>query len=125
MDRGLHVLKALINVGVVFLLSQDEASDLKLRLASLVKQTVELHERRSALYQSYEDAINKFKSSKDASAFKNAQKRIDADHKQLTQQVTALHLKLKTEGSDSAEKVRLPVPSCLLLAKISMIDNLS
>lgn len=99
-------ISIIIYVRLDFSITKDEASDLKLRLASLVKQTVELHERRSALYQSYEDAINKYKSSKDASAFKNAQKRIDADHKQLSLQVAALHLKLKTEGSDSAEKVQ-------------------
>ena len=84
---------------------QDEASESRMRMASLIEQAQAAHDRRSALYQSYEDAINKFKSSKDATTFKANQKKIDADHKQLTAQITGLQLKLKTEGADASEKV--------------------
>jgi len=78
-----------------------------MRTASLIEQAQGLHDRRSALYQSYEDAINKFKSNKDLSAFTTNRKKIDADHKLLTSQVTALQPLLKAENSDAAEKVRI------------------
>ena len=68
-----------------------------------------LHDRRSALYQTYEDAINKFKSGKDLAGFSAMRKKADADHKQLTAQVAALQAQLKAEGSDAAEKVRRAV----------------
>ncbi|ESO08246.1 hypothetical protein HELRODRAFT_169987 [Helobdella robusta] len=98
-------LTVIVYVRLDFSITKDEASELKLRMASLVKQTVDSHERRSSLYQSYEDAINKYKASKEAGTFKNNQKKIDGDHKQLTQQIAAFQLKLKAEGSDAAEKV--------------------
>ena len=76
-----------------------------MRVASLIEQVQAIQDRRSALYQSYEDAVNKYKSSKDTTSFVANRKKIDADHKQLSQQISALQNKLKTEGSDVADKV--------------------
>ena len=76
-----------------------------MRVASLTEQAQTAHDRRSALYQSYEDAINKFKASKDLATFTSNRKKIDADHKQLSQQISNLQSKLKAEGADAAEKV--------------------
>lgn len=48
---------------------QDEASESRMRVAGLIEQIQGVQDRRSALYQSYDDAINKFKSSKEQSSF--------------------------------------------------------
>ena len=88
---------------------QDEASESRMRVAGLLEQVQSVQDRRSALYQSYEDTINKYKSSKDGQGFGSNRKKIDTDHKALTQQISGLLNKLKQEGSDSAEKVKLPV----------------
>ena len=77
-----------------------------MRIASLVEQAQAAHDRRSALYQSYEDAINKYKASKDMVTFTANRKKIDADHRALTSQIAGLQAKLKAEGSDAADKVR-------------------
>lgn len=74
-------------------------------MASLVEQVLNTQVRRSALYQSYDDAVNKFKASKDSTSFVAQRKKIDTDHKQLTQQIATVLAKLKTEGSDAADKV--------------------
>lgn len=100
-------LAIIVYVRLDFAIAKDEASESRLRVASLVEQVQAVQDRRSALYQSYEDAINKFKSSKDATAFAANRKRIDADHRQLTAQITTLASKLKAEGADVVEKVSL------------------
>ena len=76
-----------------------------MRIAALIEEVQGVQDRRSALYQSYEDAVNKFKSNKNQNAFMTNRKKIDADHKQLTQQMATLLSKLKSENSDAADKV--------------------
>lgn len=95
----------IIYVRLDFSISKDEASESRMRVASLIEQTQAAHDRRSALYQSYEDAINKFKSSKDMATFTANRKKIDSDYKQLTNDIGNLQAKLKGESSDASEKV--------------------
>lgn len=76
-----------------------------MRVASLVEEVQSAQDKRSALYQSYDDAVNKYKSTKDNSSFVAGRKKIDADYKQLTQQIQSLQAQLKTEGSDVNDKV--------------------
>jgi len=76
-----------------------------MRVASLVEQAQAAHDRRSALYQSYEDAVNKYKSTKDLTMFSANRKKIDTDHKTLSQQIGTIQSKLKAEGADAADKV--------------------
>jgi len=76
-----------------------------MRVASLVEQAQAAHDRRSALYQSYEDAVNKYKSTKDLTLFGTNRKKIDGDHKTLSQQIGNIQSKLKAEGSDASDKV--------------------
>ncbi len=45
-------------------LFQDEASESRMRVMSLIESVQGLQDRRSACYQSYDDAINKYKASK-------------------------------------------------------------
>jgi len=95
----------IVYVRLDFSISKDEASESRMRVASLVEQAQAAHDRRSALYQSYEDAVNKFKSTKDGSTLTANRKKIDADHKALTQQIGMLLAKLKAEGSEAADKL--------------------
>jgi len=76
-----------------------------MRVASLVEQAQAAHDRRSALYQSYEDAINKYKATKDPALFSSNRKKIDTDHKTLSQQIGNIQSKLKAEGADASDKV--------------------
>ena len=76
-----------------------------MRVASLVEEVQSTQDKRSALYQSYDDAINRFKTSKDTNAFQQARKKVDGDYKQLTAQVSSLQQQLKSEQSDLSEKV--------------------
>lgn len=95
----------IVYVRMDFSITKDEASESRMRVASLIEQVQTIQDRRSALYQSYEDAVNKYKTSKDSPSFVANRKKIDADHKQLSQQITALQNKLKSEGAEVSEKV--------------------
>lgn len=76
-----------------------------MRISSLLEEVQSTQDKRSALYQSYDDAIDKFKAGKDSTSFVAQRKKIDADYKHLTQQIQTLLGQLKTEGSEMAEKV--------------------
>lgn len=95
----------IIYVRLDFAITKDEAKESRLRVSNLVDEVQNAHDRRSALYQSYDDAINKFKASKDSTAFVANRKKIEADYKTLTNQIQSLQAQLKLEGSDAAEKV--------------------
>lgn len=98
-------LIVIIYVRLDFAITKDEAKESRMRVLSLVNEVINAHDRRSALYQLYDDAVNKFKSSKDLTAFQTNRKKNDSDYKQLSQQIQNLQSQLKTEGSDAAEKV--------------------
>jgi oligosaccharyltransferase complex subunit alpha (ribophorin I) len=98
-------LVVIIYVRLDFSITKDEATESRLRVAGLIEQIQGQQDRRSALYQSYDDAINKYKSSKDSTGFVAKRKAIDGDYKTLTAQIQGLLSKLKSEGSDAAEKV--------------------
>merc|ERR1719228_1940316 len=98
-------LIVIIYVRLDFSITKDEAKESRMRVSSLIDDVQNIHVCRSALYQTYDDAINKFKSSKDLTAFQSSRKKIDVDYKQLSQQIQNLQAQLKTEGSESAEKV--------------------
>lgn len=98
-------LVVIIYVRLDFSITKDEAKESRLRVASMIEEVQSTQDRRSALYQSYDDAINKFKTTKDSAAFQASRKKVDADYKQLTTQIQTLYQQLKAEGADIAEKV--------------------
>lgn len=95
----------IIYVRLDFSITKDEAKESKMRVASFIEDVQSTQDKRSALYQSYDDAVDKLKGGKDQQAFVASRRKIDADYKQLTQHLQHLQGQLKTEGSDIAEKV--------------------
>ena len=84
---------------------QDEASESRMRAAGLVEEVLRLLDRRSGLYNVYMDAISKYKSSKDATSFANARKKLDADYRSIGNQISQLQSALAKEHSEAVEKV--------------------
>ncbi|XP_014669054.1 PREDICTED: dolichyl-diphosphooligosaccharide--protein glycosyltransferase subunit 1-like [Priapulus caudatus] len=95
----------IIWVRLDFSISKDAASESRMRVSSMLEQLQSVHDQRVAVYQAYDDTINKFKSSKDTAAFAANRKKNDAEYKQFTQTIADLHIKLKAEASDAADKV--------------------
>jgi len=88
-----------------FSVTKDEASESRLRVAGLIEDVQAAHDKRSALYQSYEDAVNKYKAGKDHPKLINDRKKIDNDHKVLSAHITTLQSKLRLDSVDGAEKI--------------------
>jgi hypothetical protein len=65
------------------------------------------HGNRCALYSSYDEAIGKFKQSKDATMLAASRKKVDGDHKRVTAEVAELVdvLKANAAPADVVEKV--------------------
>ncbi|XP_050412619.1 dolichyl-diphosphooligosaccharide--protein glycosyltransferase subunit 1 [Patella vulgata] len=98
-------LLVIIYVRLDFSITKDEAKESRLRVSSLINEVQDAQDKRSALYQSYDDAINKYKSSKDTTTFGNSRKKINNDYTALTKQINTIHAQLKTEGSEASERV--------------------
>ncbi|KAK6176821.1 hypothetical protein SNE40_015049 [Patella caerulea] len=98
-------LLVIIYVRLDFSITKDEAKESRLRVSSLINEVQDAQDKRSALYQSYDDAINKYKSSKDTISFGNSRKKINNDYAALTKQINTIQAQLKTEGSDASERV--------------------
>ena len=79
-----------------------------MRAACLIEEVQRLLDRQSGLYSVYSDAIHKYKSSKDATAFANARKKLDGDYRSIANQITQLQISLTKEQPEAAEKVRAP-----------------
>ena len=54
-------LFVIVYVRLDFSISRDEAAESKLKVASYIENVQSVLDRRSALYQAYDDAVNKYK----------------------------------------------------------------
>lgn len=77
-----------------------------MKVASITEQVLTLVNKRLGLYRHMDEVVNRYKQSRDTGALNSGRKTLEADHRTLTNDITALQAKLKAEGSDLAEKVR-------------------
>ena len=77
-----------------------------MRAACLIEEVQRLLDRQSGLYSVYADAIQKYKQSKDATAFANARKKLDGDYRAISNQISQVQASLSKEQPEAAEKVR-------------------
>lgn len=90
---------------IFVVLFQDAVQEARLRAAGLVEELLGLLEQRRRLYSSYDDAVNKFKSSKDSSTFTNARKKVDGDYRSICQKIAERQAALAKDQPDSTDKV--------------------
>jgi len=98
-------LLVIIYVRLDFAITKDEASECKMKVSGFCEQLQVHHDKRSTIYQRYEQAINNFKSNKDNSGFQAAQKKLLAEHKNETQAIADILTSLKQEAPEVADKV--------------------
>ncbi|VDQ09767.1 unnamed protein product [Trichobilharzia regenti] len=84
---------------------KDEKSELRLRAQTLVDEAQALLSRRSSLYQSYEDILLKYKGSKNSTQFTADRRKLETDHKSVTQQLLSVQNKMADLYTDGVEKV--------------------
>ncbi|CDW56914.1 dolichyl diphosphooligosaccharide protein [Trichuris trichiura] len=78
----------------------------QLKLDELTDSISELHDQRTVACEQWADAIEKYCTSKDATALAVARKKAEQELKSSTQQISDLQRQLKKICSDAAEKVR-------------------
>jgi len=98
---------AIIYVRCDFTICPDEDSEAKIKVATALEQIQGAQASRSDCYRLYDEAIGKFKQSKDASLLMAARKKIEADHKKASVAVAEQIDSLRANGatSDVLDKV--------------------
>jgi len=98
---------AIIYVRCDFTICPDEDSEAKIKVATALEQIQSAQTSRSDCYRHYDEAIGKFKQSKDASLLAAARKKIEADHKKATTAVAEQIDLLRSNGAapDVLERV--------------------
>ncbi|CAH8493791.1 unnamed protein product [Schistosoma turkestanicum] len=95
----------IIYVRLDFSIYKNEKDELRLRAQALVDEAQALLRRRTAFYQSYEDALTKYKGSKDTTQFTNDRRKLEAEHKGLNQQLTSVQNKMGDLYPDGVDKL--------------------
>lgn len=88
------------------ILLQDPAAEARMKVACITEQVLTLVNKRLGLYRHFDEAVNKYKQSRDISTLNSGKKSLEMEHKALTNEIASLQSKLKTEGSDLCDKVR-------------------
>uniref|UniRef100_A0A5K3EYR5 Dolichyl-diphosphooligosaccharide--protein glycosyltransferase subunit 1 n=1 Tax=Mesocestoides corti TaxID=53468 RepID=A0A5K3EYR5_MESCO len=88
-----------------FSLSEDQITELQQRVQASVDEVLNLHNQRSAIYQTYEDVISNYKANKDTDRFKAEQRKVEAEYRAISQKITALQTKLREFWVEGADKI--------------------
>ena len=86
---------------------KDAAKESRMKVASLIDDLLGACERRSTLYATFDDALDKFKQSRDGGAFATVTKKLRTDYANLTQNITDLSAAIVKEDAESGEKVNI------------------
>uniref|UniRef100_A0A8C1C2L6 Dolichyl-diphosphooligosaccharide--protein glycosyltransferase subunit 1 n=2 Tax=Cyprinus carpio TaxID=7962 RepID=A0A8C1C2L6_CYPCA len=95
----------IIYVRLDFSITKDPAAEVRMKVASITEQVLTLVNKRLGLYRHMDEVVNRYKQSRDTGALNSGRKTLEAEHRTLTNDITALQTRLKAEGSDLAEKV--------------------
>ncbi|KAM8930812.1 dolichyl-diphosphooligosaccharide--protein glycosyltransferase subunit 1 [Pelodytes ibericus] len=95
----------ILYVRLDFSITKDPAAEARMKAACITEQILTLVNKRLRLYRHFDEAINKYKQSRDISAVNSGKKTMETEHKNLTNEIASLQSKLKAEGSDLCDKV--------------------
>ncbi|XP_072477911.1 dolichyl-diphosphooligosaccharide--protein glycosyltransferase subunit 1-like [Notamacropus eugenii] len=95
----------IIYVRLDFSITKDPAAEARMKVACITEQVLTLVNKRLGLYRHFDEAVNKYKQSRDVSTLNSGKKTLEMEHKSLTNEIASLQSRLKTEGSDLCDKV--------------------
>ncbi|VDM26024.1 unnamed protein product [Hydatigera taeniaeformis] len=95
----------IIYVRLDFSISEDKMAELQQRVQASVDEILSLQNKRSAIYQAFEDAVSNYKSSKDSDRFKSDYRKVEADYKAISQKIAGMQSKLREFWTEGADKV--------------------
>jgi len=88
-----------------FSITKDAAKESRMKIASLVEDLLSACDRRSTLYTSFDNGIDKFKQSRDQAAFSAALKKTNSEYSTLTSSINEICAGLVKEDGEIGEKV--------------------
>ncbi|XP_038628610.1 dolichyl-diphosphooligosaccharide--protein glycosyltransferase subunit 1 [Tachyglossus aculeatus] len=95
----------ILYVRLDFSITKDPAAEARMKVACITEQVLTLVNKRLGLYRHFDEAVNKYKQSRDISTLNSGKKTLETEHKALTNEIASLQARLKTEGSDLCDKV--------------------
>uniref|UniRef100_A0A8C1J6C4 Dolichyl-diphosphooligosaccharide--protein glycosyltransferase subunit 1 n=2 Tax=Cyprinus carpio TaxID=7962 RepID=A0A8C1J6C4_CYPCA len=95
----------IIYVRLDFSITKDPAAEVRMKVASITEQVLTLVNKRLGLYRHMDEVVNRYKQTRDTGALNSGRKTLEAEHRTLSNDISALQARLKSEGSDLAEKV--------------------
>lgn len=95
----------ILYVRLDFSITKDPAAEARMKVACITEQILTLVNKRLGLYRHFDEAVNKYKQSRDISTLNSGKKTLETEHKALTNEIASLQSKLKAEGSDMCDKV--------------------
>ncbi|XP_033977586.1 dolichyl-diphosphooligosaccharide--protein glycosyltransferase subunit 1 [Trematomus bernacchii] len=95
----------IIYVRLDFAITKDPAAEVRMKVASITEQVLTLVNKRLGLYRHMDEVVNRYKQSRDTGTLNSGRKTLEADHRNLTNEISSLQARLKAEGSDLADKV--------------------
>lgn len=84
---------------------QDAAKESRMKAAGLLEELVSLLEKRAGFAALYDAEMDRFKSSRDATGFNNALKKINSDYSSANNKVISHQSALVKEDPELADKV--------------------
>ncbi|KAH7938454.1 hypothetical protein HPB49_023728 [Dermacentor silvarum] len=100
-----YKFKKLLMLQEPLLVVVDPVHESKLQVSGLLEKAAATQDRRADLYAQHDAALAKYKASKDSSGFQASLKKINAEHKTLTQTLADCLTRLKQESVEAAEPV--------------------
>lgn len=101
---GLFCL-VIVLVRLNFAITHNETSEARMRIQAIWDQVVDGNVKRTGLYQKLEDALNAYKNNKDFKNYNEQKKKLEAELKNIQQDLAALQTKVRVDSADSSEKV--------------------
>jgi len=98
-------LTVIIWVRLDFSIAKDGHSETRQRISGIMSAIMHHIDRRSSIFSSWDESLNKLKHSKDIGAYNTAVKQIQADYKNESTSINELATKLKTESVELTEKL--------------------
>ncbi len=88
-----------------FAITKDEGSEVRMKVSGVCEKILGHQDCRNATYTGFDNALVHLKSSKDSIAFSVTSKKVIADHKAETQNISDLAAGLKVLSTEVADKV--------------------
>uniref|UniRef100_H2Z4F8 Dolichyl-diphosphooligosaccharide--protein glycosyltransferase subunit 1 n=1 Tax=Ciona savignyi TaxID=51511 RepID=H2Z4F8_CIOSA len=96
----------IIIVRLDFSIAHDKVQEARMRVQGVIEQVQSHQAKRQGCYEAYQAAVTKYKSTKDHSSLVATRKSIESSHKEATNTINQLLVKLREDAVEAADKVQ-------------------